>query len=122
WNAGDRAGYTVDRAEGMRREPADALSYRTRGTWRMEAGANEAAIADFDAALRIYPLDRDALLNKGIVLADHLRREADAIPVFDRLLELVPEHVDARCSRGVYHARLGHAAEARRDAADALRT
>ncbi|HEX3152128.1 MAG TPA: protein kinase [Gemmataceae bacterium] len=118
---GDQAGHTADRVKGMESEPGDAHSYRTRGTWRIESREFDKAIADFDAALKLHAGDVDALLNKGIVLADHLNREADAIPVFDRLLELVPDHVDARCSRGVYHARLGHAAEARRDADDALK-
>ncbi|MDB5308528.1 MAG: pknB 11 [Gemmataceae bacterium] len=119
--AGDTAGADADRAAGMARPPADALSWSTRGTWRMNAGEFDAAVADFDAALRINPAARDALLNKAVVLADYRHREAEAIPVFDRLLELAPDQVDARASRGVYLARLGRAAEARRDAADALR-
>lgn len=119
--AGDQTGYAADRAEGLRREPADAPSYRTRATWRIEARDFDGAVADFDAALKLYPGDVESLLNKGIVLADHQGKTADALPVFTRLLELAPDHVDARCSRGVYHARLGHAAEARRDAADALK-
>jgi eukaryotic-like serine/threonine-protein kinase len=119
--AGDPAGYAADRAQGFDREPTDALSYRTRATWWREAGEFNKSIADFDAALKLHPGDVDALLNKGIVLADYLHREADAIPVFDRLLELAPDHVDARCSRGTYHARLGHIAEARRDAERALK-
>ena len=118
---GDATGYTADRAQGLEREPTDAHSFRTRGTWLIETREFDKALADFDSALKLHPGDVDALLNKGIVLADYLHREKEAIPVFDRLLELAPDHVDARCSRGVYHARLGHVVEARRDAADALK-
>lgn len=118
---GDEVGYAADRAEGLKRQPTDGLSYRTRGTWLRAAREFDKALADFDAALKLNPADTDALLHKGIVLADDLHKEADALPVFDRLLELAPDNVDARCSRGVYHARLGHAVEARRDAIDSLK-
>ena len=119
--AGDATGADADRAEGLAKDPADALSWGTRGSWHLAARQYEAALADFDAALKLNPHSRDALLNKAVVLADHLHREADAIPLLDRLLELAPDYVDARCSRGVYLARLGRADEARRDAADALK-
>src|SRR5207253_6003368 len=33
--AGNAAGADADRAEGMTREPTDAISWSTRGTWRM---------------------------------------------------------------------------------------
>jgi serine/threonine protein kinase/lipoprotein NlpI len=118
---GDQPGFAEDRARGFAATPTDAHSYRTRGMWRMENREFDQAMADFDAALKLHPGDTESLLNKGIVLADHLHREAEAIPQFDRLLGLAPDHVDARCSRGVYHARLGHGAEARRDAEDSLK-
>jgi tetratricopeptide (TPR) repeat protein len=117
--AGDKTGAATDRNEGMSREPRDALSWATRGRWQMESEPLK-ALADYDAALRIDPTLRDALLNKAIILADYLHREAEAVPVLDQLLELYPDHVESRASRGVYLARLGRAAEAKRDAADAL--
>jgi tetratricopeptide (TPR) repeat protein/tRNA A-37 threonylcarbamoyl transferase component Bud32 len=116
---GDAAGVAADTAEGLRREPADAVSWVARGVRRM-ADAPAAALADFDAALRLAPHLREALLNKAFVLADHLRREADAVAVLDRLLESAPGDVEARAGRGVYNARLGRADAARRDAAAVL--
>jgi tetratricopeptide (TPR) repeat protein len=80
----------------------------------------EKALTDYDAALKLDSTLRDALLNKAVILADSLQRESEAISVLDRLLELYPDHVESRASRGVYLARLGRADEARRDAADAL--
>jgi tetratricopeptide (TPR) repeat protein len=118
--AGDAAGADADRAEGLARTPTDALSWTARGAWRLAAKQPHEALADFDAALALNPTLRDALVNKAVVLADHLRREADAIPVLDELLTRHPSHADALGSRGVYHARLGRAAEAGRDAAAAL--
>lgn len=115
----DTAGAAADAAEGMRREPADAVSWVSRGSRRM-AGTPVAALADFDAALRLAPNLREALINKSFVLADHLHREADAVAVLDRLLESAPDDVEARAGRGVYLARLGRADEARRDASAVL--
>jgi hypothetical protein len=60
-------------------------------------------------------------LNKGVVLADQLHLEAEAIPVFDRLLELHPDYIEARAARGVYLARSGRAPEAQSDATIVLR-
>jgi serine/threonine protein kinase/Flp pilus assembly protein TadD len=117
--AGDKTGAEADRLEGMNREPHDAVSWATLGRWRMEKEPLK-ALADYDAALKIDPTLRDALLNKAVILADYLHREAEAIPVLDQLLELYPDHVESRASRGVYLARLGRTAEAKRDATDAL--
>ncbi|HEV3383519.1 MAG TPA: serine/threonine-protein kinase [Gemmata sp.] len=118
-SAGDWIGAEADRIEGMSREPRDPVSWAARGCWRMEKEPRK-ALEDYDAALKIDPTLRDALLNKAIILADYLHREAEAIPVLDQLLELYPDHVESRASRGVYLARLGRAAEAKRDAGDTL--
>ena len=116
---GDKAAADADRAEGLKREPADPVSWATRGTWR-RATEPAAALLDFDAALRLSPAYREVVLNKAVVLAEHLNRPADAIPVFDRLLELDPDHVEGRGGRAMCFARLGKAAEARADAAECL--
>ena len=113
--AGDKTGAKADRVEGMTRTPNDATSWITRGVWRMH-DEPKAAIADFDAALQLNPHSHDALLNKATVLADIMHREAEAIPVFDQLLEHFPDDLNSRGGRGVYLARLGRAAEAHRDA------
>jgi eukaryotic-like serine/threonine-protein kinase len=116
---GDTAGADADRADGLKLEPTDAVSWAVRGRWKM-ATEPEKAIADFDAALRLDPAQRDALANKSAVLAEQLHRETEAVPVLDRLLELYPNNVDARANRGVYLARVGRAEDAKRDAADCL--
>jgi tetratricopeptide (TPR) repeat protein len=117
--AADITGADADRAEGLKREPSDAISWATRGRWRMFAEP-EMALADFDDALKLDPTQRDSLVNKANVLANLLKRERDAIPVLDRLLELYPHDVDARASRGIYFARLGHVDAAKQDATDSL--
>jgi tetratricopeptide (TPR) repeat protein len=116
---GNETGADADFAEGLKREPADAASWVSRGSHRLPKEPAK-ALADFDAALRLAPNLREALVNKAFVLADHLRREVDAIAVLNRVLELYPDDVEARAGRGVYLARLGRADEARRDAAAVL--
>jgi serine/threonine protein kinase/Flp pilus assembly protein TadD len=118
---GEIFGTAADCTAAMTREPADAISYGARGKRWMDAGKWDRALADFDAALRLNPTMRDALLDKAVVLGDGLNREDNAIPVLDRLLELYPDDVEARAGRGVYLARRGRAAEARRDAAEVLK-
>jgi tetratricopeptide (TPR) repeat protein len=117
--AGNVAGAAADQTEGLKREPNDPISWVARGNQKMQKEPTQ-ALADFEAALKLAPNMREALLDKAIVLADYLHREADAIPVLDRLLELYPDHIEARAGRGVYLARLGRAAEARRAAAEVL--
>jgi serine/threonine protein kinase/tetratricopeptide (TPR) repeat protein len=117
--AGNRAGADADRREGLSREPHDPTSWTTRGYWRMHKEP-AAALADFDAALKLDPTHREALMNKAAVLADVLRREGEAVPVLDEVLSLNPDNVEARAGRGVYLARLGRVAEARRDAETVL--
>jgi hypothetical protein len=50
-----------------------------------------------------------------------LKQPKEAADVMSRLLDLYPDHVEARAARGVYLARYGEIAKARRDAADCLR-
>ncbi len=119
-SAGNTKGADEDAAEGFRQTPTDAVSWVTRGVWRMEANPKE-ALADFDAALKLNPRSRDALQNKAVVLADMLNRPAEAAAVMDRLLEMYPAYTEATAGRGVYLARWGDGKGARRDAATCLR-
>jgi lipoprotein NlpI len=118
--AGDAAGADQDAAEGFKKTPGDALSWVTRGVWRLDANP-ALALADFDEALKLDPRSRQALQNKALVLADLLNRPADAAAVLDKLLEMYPAHIEATAGRGVYLARMGDVKGARRDAAATLR-
>jgi serine/threonine protein kinase/tetratricopeptide (TPR) repeat protein len=116
---GDTAGAAADRAEGLRREPADEKSWLARGLARMGCDP-EAALADFTQALRANPRSAAALQNQAHVLAERLRRTEEALTALDRAVELLPESGELRCSRGVLLARLGRRDAAHRDARDAL--
>jgi serine/threonine protein kinase/predicted Zn-dependent protease len=118
--SGDPDGAARDRAEGLRQRPADAVSWVARGLARLPADP-AAALADFDAALKLDPDSRPALQNKAAVLSDHLGRAAEAIPLLDRTVALYPDFTPARAGRGVLLARLGRRQEALRDAEEARR-
>ncbi|HEV3143562.1 MAG TPA: protein kinase [Gemmataceae bacterium] len=118
--AGDNAGADADLAEGLRHAPHDADTWFMRGLARMETDP-EGALADYNEALKLNPRMFDSLRNKAHVLAEKLKRTEGAIAVLNTMLEYYPDSMIALGGRGVYHARLGHVAEARRDAAECYR-
>jgi tetratricopeptide (TPR) repeat protein len=66
----------------------------------------EAAIAAYDAALKIKPDDHEALNNKGIAL-DELGRYEDAIAAYDAALKIKPDDHEALNNKGVVLGNLG---------------
>jgi tetratricopeptide (TPR) repeat protein len=115
---GDVAGAARDRAAGMRQEPGDETGWVTRGVARLDADLG-AALADFEAALKLNPRSLAALQNAAHVLG-RLGRTAEAIRRLDRLVDLYPDFVPARTARAVYLARLGQREKARADVREAL--
>jgi len=116
---GDAAGAKADLAEGLKREPTDARGWVARGLARLPADP-AAALADFDAALRVEPRSFAALQNKAHVLGKYLGRTEDAVRALDEAVALYPEDVRPLAGRGVLRARLGRDADAAADAATAL--
>jgi serine/threonine protein kinase/Tfp pilus assembly protein PilF len=126
---GDKARANQDREEGLRHQPADELSWVTRG-WARMANDLPAALADFDKALELNPRSKDALLNKTYVLAERWptksaeekrERTLEAAALYDRLVGFYPDFVRARSERGVMLARLGKRTAALADAQEALK-
>ncbi|RIK74614.1 MAG: hypothetical protein DCC68_22715 [Planctomycetota bacterium] len=103
---GDRDGAERDRREGLRRAPRDELSWVARGYAQMPSSP-ERALADFRQALRINPDSLPALRNIAFVLAERLGKNDEALSAMNRIVELAPQDLDARASRGVVAARLG---------------
>jgi tetratricopeptide (TPR) repeat protein len=116
---GDQEGAARDRAEGLKREPNDPVSWVVRGLARLPADP-QGALADFDAALALSPRYDRALQNKAMVLSEHLGRTEEAVRVLDKAVELHPGYVKALAGRGVLLARLGRRDAAARDARAAL--
>jgi eukaryotic-like serine/threonine-protein kinase len=117
--SGDREAAARDRAEGLKRQPRDELSWVARGLARLPRDPR-GALADFDAALLLNPRSRHALQDKASVLSEQLGQTEEAIRTLDRLLDYHPEFVDALAGRGVLLARLGRRDAAHRDARAAL--
>jgi serine/threonine protein kinase/tetratricopeptide (TPR) repeat protein len=118
--AGNVAGADADRAEGLRREPCDEVSWVARGLARMGADP-KGALADFDRALEVNPHYLPALEDRAAVLAERLGRTDDAVEALGRAIRLAPERGQPRAGRGVLRARLGRRDEALRDAKEAER-
>jgi tetratricopeptide (TPR) repeat protein len=116
---GDSTGAALDRAEGMRREPTDELSWIARGVAQLQADP-AAGFDDFDRALELNPHSRDALQNKAHVLSERLGRTDDAIAVLDVAVAEFPDFTLARAGRGVLLARSGNRDAAHRDAQEVL--
>ena len=116
---GDPKGARRDLEEGMRRKPADELSWVTRGRARQKTDP-QAALADFDEALKINPLSFCAIQSKAHVLGECLGKDKEAVEVLDKEIALYPDSVFARAGRGVHLARLGRKEAALADAKEAL--
>ena len=117
--AGDKAGAVADRAEGLKRTPADDLSWVARAEARL-AKDPEGALADVTEALRLNPVSMFGLQLRAHILAERIGRPDEAIRTLDKAVELYPEYAPAVAGRGVLLARAGRRAEAIRDAEEAL--
>jgi serine/threonine protein kinase/tetratricopeptide (TPR) repeat protein len=118
--AGNISAADADRAEGLRREPCDEVSWVARGLARMAADP-KGALADFDRALAVNPHYLPALEDRAAVLAERLGQVDAAVDCLSRAIELAPQRGQARAGRGVLLARLGRRDDALRDAREAER-
>lgn len=117
---GDQCGAQQDRREGLRRPPQDEKSWVARGVARLSEDP-QAALEDFQQALRWNRRSRTALHNIAHVLSERMDRTEEAIGVLDQLLEIQPDDPAVFVARGVLQARLGCREDAIADAQHALR-
>ena len=76
-----------------------ALAYRNRGSTRVDAGANEQAMADFDQAIALHPADSANFAGRArakLGLRDLLGASAD----YSEAIRLAPGNVSLYLSRG----------------------
>jgi serine/threonine protein kinase/Tfp pilus assembly protein PilF len=118
--SGDESGARAEEARGLKRRPSDELSWVARGFFRLGTSP-QAALADFDEALKLNPRSRLALENKAHVLAEKLDRQKEANEVLEQVLELYPESVKALAGQAVVLARLGQRDRAHKRIARALK-
>ena len=94
-------------SEGKKSISAEAEFYFLSGMTRyQQLGQHDAAIADFDAAIRVKPDYADAYFGRGAAKADLGRYDA-AIADYDVAIRLKPNYADAYIGRGAAKGRSG---------------
>jgi serine/threonine protein kinase/Flp pilus assembly protein TadD len=78
------------------------------------------ALEAFEGVLRLDPDEPQALYGRGMLLMQQ-GRDAEALPCFNRVVQLAPQLVEARRYRAIVLARLGRLAPASEDANWCLR-
>lgn len=111
---GKKTGADEDRAEFLRREPDDEISWVTRGLQRLKSDPS-GALSDFRNARELNPRSFFALQNEAHVLGE-LKRHEESLNRLDRLLHWYPHNPKVLAGRAIELARLGRAQEAIRDA------
>jgi len=79
------------------------------------AGRYEQALARMRQLAEAHPTQLRVLLELGLTIAIWGRAPAEALPWFDRVLELAPGHLTTRLHRALTRARLGRHSEAVED-------
>lgn len=93
-----------------------AATYVNRGIVRMQAKDLNAAIADFDAAIRTRPETAEAYVNKGIAMVHLGNHDRDAVALLTAGLARNPSRPEiAYYARGIANEALGDAREAYED-------
>ena len=92
-----------------------AATYVNRGIVQMHAGNIDAALADYDAAIRTSPDTAEAYVNKGLAL-QRSGRDAEAVALFSEGIARNPSRPElAYYSRAMAHETLGKTREAYED-------
>ncbi|MFZ4689411.1 MAG: tetratricopeptide repeat protein [Polymorphobacter sp.] len=93
-----------------------AATFVNRGIVQMQAKKLDAAIADYDAAIKVRPDIAEAYVNKGIALMQHGNRDDEAVVQLSEGIARNPLRPEiAYYTRGVANEGLGRAREAFED-------
>ncbi len=109
----------LDHETGLRTEPSDHLSWVSRGIAKL-ANDTAGALADFIKAEEVYPRCVEALSNQAFVYAVKMKKPAEAIAAYDRLLAYFPDNQRALGHRAILVARSGKTEEAVKQGASDL--
>ena len=97
-----------------------SVQYHQRAYEAHQRGEYEAAIPDYDAAIRINPNEVDVYYNRGTA-SFHLGRYEDAIADFDEAVNLKRDYASAYNNRGLAKEGLGRYEDAIADFDEAIR-
>jgi tetratricopeptide (TPR) repeat protein len=104
----------------LSQQPSDSTAWLDRGFIHQQAGRHEAALRDYDMAIRWEPAHVEAHFNRAQTLAA-LRRSDDAIAAYGRAVVLQPDFADAWLNRANLLRERGDLALARGDITEVLR-
>ncbi len=116
---GNGSGAAEDFQHFMETEPADDISFVTRGTVLVSSSPDK-AIEDFQKALQINPYSKAALQNLSHVYSELKHDLPKAVATLDELIEKFPNDATQIATRGVLHARAKSRVLALKDAEKAL--
>ncbi len=88
-----------------------AVPYNNRAQTYLRTGQDALALADYEAAIKIEPLNITALSNRG-VLYEGLGRRSEAIEDFEKIIRLDPGHADSYNNLGGILLNAGRPTEA----------
>ncbi len=97
-------------------EPLDEKSWLSRGMAQIKADDPQRALSDFQVAWSLNSGSVNALQNIATVQAEFLDGNSEAIAAMSKIVELQPDNLVARVTRGVLYARHGDSNKARQDA------
>lgn len=106
YRRGDLAGARNACRQALDRNPKRATAWHLSGVVDMQDGLLEQALAAFDAAVAIQPLNADAHANRGLVL-HYLGRNPEAVRSFNTALQVSPASAQSHNNRGMAFAALG---------------
>jgi tetratricopeptide (TPR) repeat protein len=109
----------ADFTELLEVEPWNCAVYFDRGLIQHRAGSYDAALENYDSAIRWSPPYWEAHFNRAQVLTA-LGRVEEAVADYDRVLVLHPGHIETLINRGRLHFEMGRFAAAEDDATEAL--
>ncbi|OIR03967.1 TPR repeat-containing protein YrrB [mine drainage metagenome] len=95
----------------VRKRPENPYAHNNYGNLLAAAGREQAALAQYDAAIRLDPTFADPLYNAGKTLA-RLGRPNEAIARFEAALKLNPSMPDAETELGIALVAVGRETEA----------
>lgn len=110
----------------LKRDPLSeeevVATHVNRGILKLRRGAMEAAVADFDEAIRRDPNEPEAWLNKGLAFVRAPGRTEEALPLLDAAIAKgTSEPAIAHYARAVVHELAGRLEPAWRDYQAAVR-